>query len=578
MTGEAYKKLLSENITKSYRTTGSTVKEEIDREASEIASGLMIAERVEVYAEKEAFITLKDHKDEFRTRPSCRLINPAKSEIGMISKQMLENINLRVRMSTNPQQWRDTQAVIKWFESLPDRETLSFVKFDIVEYYPSISEVLLGKAIYFARRHTIITSEEEKIIWHSRKSLLFGNNSTWTKQDGSLFDVTMGSYDGAEVCELVGLYLLDQLSHKFDKEKIGLYRDDGLAALKLSGPQADRARKDIVEIFKQCGLRVTVDILLKQADFLDVTFDLGSGKFWPYHKPNSDPLYIHSQSNHPPSIIKQLPAAITRRIASLSCNEEEFVKAVPVYREALRRSGYKADMPYSRPNQSSKRQRKRNVVWFNPPYNQSVTTNIACQFLKLVTKHFPQHHRYHKLFNRSTVKCSYSCMKSMASIIKSSNAKKLSLAASDPAVPNRTCNCRQPQNCPLNGMCLSECLVYKATVSAPGKPDRIYHGLTEGPFKTRYYNHTRSFRAAACRRETELSKYIWDLRDSGLDGEVKWEISQRTAPYKCGTRRCDLCLTEKMIIALTDPNISLNRRSKLVSTCRHRAKFSCSKV
>ena len=84
MSGDAYRKLLNENITKSYKTVNKTVKKGIDQEASNIASSLDIAERVEVYAEKEAFITLKDHKEDFRARPSCRLINPAKSEIGIV--------------------------------------------------------------------------------------------------------------------------------------------------------------------------------------------------------------------------------------------------------------------------------------------------------------------------------------------------------------------------------------------------------------------------------------------------------------------------------------------------------------
>ena len=576
MTSDSYRKILNENITKSYKTTSKTVRQGIDREAKKIASGLEIADRVEIYAEKEAFITLKDHKEDFRTRPSCRLINPAKSEIGIISKQMVEDINSRVRMATKPQQWRDTQAVISWFKKLPERERLSFIKFDIVEFYPSISEELLRKSISFARRHTTITNQEEEVIWHARKALLFGENSTWLKKDGNQFDVTMGSYDGAEICELVGLYILDLLSRKFNKELIGLYRDDGLAALNLSGPQADRARKDIVLIFKNCGLRVTVDILLRQTDFLDVTFNLASGKFWPYRKPNSDPLYINAKSNHPPTIIKHLPAAITSRIASLSCNEEEFSKAAPAYKEALQKSGYQDDMPHHQQSRR-KRQRRRDVIWFNPPYNQSVTTNVASSFLKLVDKHFPRHHRYHKLFNRNNVKCSYSCMSSIGSIIRSHNAKVLS-STTNPTTPQRTCNCRQPQNCPLGGMCLTQCIVYKATVSAPNRPKRVYHGLTEGSFKTRFNNHTTSFRLENHRKETELSKYMWELKDLGLEGEVRWEIAKRAAPYKCGARRCDLCLTEKMVIATADPTTMLNKRSELVSTCRHRAKFRCSKV
>ena len=579
MSGDAYRKLLNENITKSYKTVNKTVKKGIDQEASNIASSLDIAERVEVYAEKEAFITLKDHKEDFRARPSCRLINPAKSEIGIVSKQMVADINSRVRAATEANQWRDTQAVIDWFMNLPGRDKLTFIKFDIVEFYPSISEELLRLAIAFAREYTTITNQEEEIIWHSRKSLLFGSNSTWSKKGGSQFDVTMGSYDGAEICELVGLYLLDLLSSKFSKERIGLYRDDGLAAFQISGPAATRAEKNLKQIFQKCGLRVTVLTLLKQTDFLDVTFDLASGKYWPFRKPNSDPLYINAKSNHPPTIIKHLPAAITSRVASRSCNEEEFSKATPAYKEALRKSGYNDDMPYTQPTRNNNRQRKRNVIWFNPPYNQCVTTKVSRDFLELVDMHFPRHHRYHKLFNRNNVKCSYSCMPNVGTIISSHNAKVLSTSTTtSPATRIRTCNCRRPLECPLGGKCLTECIVYKATVQVPQRRDKVYYGLTEGPFKDRYRSHKATFDHDKYRLKTKLSKYLWELRDEGLEGEVRWEIAKRTAPYKCGTRRCDLCITEKMMIATADPTNLLNKRSELVSTCRHQAKFRCDKV
>ncbi len=166
-------------------------------------------------------------------------------------------------------------------------------------------------------------------------------------------------------------------------------------------------------------------------------------------------------------------------------------------------------------------------------------------------------------------------MNNMAAIISSHNAKILAPA---PESPQRTCNCRQPQNCPLNGNCLTECVVYKATVSASQTPDRHYYGLTEGPFKTRFNAHSRSFRAESCRKETELSKYIWDLKDQNKAYEIKWKIEQRASPYKCGTRRCDVCLSEKMVIAMADPTTMLNKRAEIVSTCRHRAKFRYEQV
>ena len=82
-------------------------------------------------------------------------------------------------------------------------------------------------ALKWAGKFVTVTSSEINAIFQARKSLLYHNNTPWTKNSGQ-FDVTMGSYDGAEVCELVGLYILSQMQHlNLDK---GLYRDDGLSA------------------------------------------------------------------------------------------------------------------------------------------------------------------------------------------------------------------------------------------------------------------------------------------------------------------------------------------------------------
>ena len=80
---------------------------------------------------------------------------------------------------------------------------------------------------------------------HYRRSLLFDNETAWTKKNhSSMFDVTMGSFDGAEVCELIGLFLLNNLSEKYGKNNVGLYRDDGLVLLRnASGPQSERTRR-----------------------------------------------------------------------------------------------------------------------------------------------------------------------------------------------------------------------------------------------------------------------------------------------------------------------------------------------
>ena len=140
-----------------------------------------------------------------------------------------------------------------------------------------------------------ISDEDISIIKHARKSLLFDHERPWIKNNNSnFFDVTMGSYDGAEISELVGLFILDHLGKKFGKKNVGLYRDDGLAIIKnRSARLADKTRKVLHKVFEQFGLKTTVESNLHVVNFLDVTFELATGKYKPCRKPNDDPLYIH---------------------------------------------------------------------------------------------------------------------------------------------------------------------------------------------------------------------------------------------------------------------------------------------
>ena len=121
-------------------------------------------------AERQAFITLKDHKDNFQNKPSCRLINPAKSEIGRISKKLLENISTTIRQKTGLNQWKNSTSVINWFSSIQDKHQHTFAVFDIENFYTSITEKLLTDAITFAKQQTSITDRDIDIIMHSRKS------------------------------------------------------------------------------------------------------------------------------------------------------------------------------------------------------------------------------------------------------------------------------------------------------------------------------------------------------------------------------------------------------------------------
>ena len=116
---------------------------------------------------------------------------------------------------------------------------------------------------------------------------------------------------------------------------------------------------------------------------LDATFDLTSESFWPYRKPNSDPLYIHTSSNHSPNFKKQLPNMISKRLSQNSSNKSDFEKAATDYEEVLQKSGYNIKLQYKVPKKPKSRNRKRNTIWFNPPYNAIVKTNIGRIFLSV---------------------------------------------------------------------------------------------------------------------------------------------------------------------------------------------------
>ena len=96
----------------------------------------------------------------------------------------------------------------------------------------------------------------------------------------------MGSFDGAEVCKLIGLSILNELTKKFGKKNVGLYRDDGLTFLwSCSARLADKTRKELNRIFEQFGLKITAQANKKTVNFLDVTFDLSDGTYHPSRKP-----------------------------------------------------------------------------------------------------------------------------------------------------------------------------------------------------------------------------------------------------------------------------------------------------
>ena len=547
----------------------------MDTEDKKLAKELDIEDRVHRTKENEAFITIKDHKENFRNNTKCRLINPTKPELGKVSKKILEKKIVEIKEKTKLTQFKNTSSVLKWFQGLKQKHKLNFIQFDIVNFYPSIREELLAKAIEWAQTIVEFSQQEKQVIFQTKKALLFSRGQTWVKKGETQFDVTMGSFDGAECTDLVGLYILHQLKH-INGLDLGLFRDDGLGVSRLS-PRTNQHRvlEEITRVFNENNLKITIEVNKKVVDFLDVTLDLDLGVYRPYTKPNHNPLYVHKQSNHPPSILENIPKGVNKRLSSISSNEEVFNQAAPVYQEALKNSGYdyklKFDPQASKTNPTKPKNRKRNIVWFNPPYSLSATTKIGAKFLALVNKSFPPGHDLRKIFNKNTVKVSYRTTPSMKQTITGHNSKILKPKASE---GDDMCNCEVRASCPMDGKCLTDNLIYLATVTETSiqnqKTVEGYVGLASTTFKKRFYKHRDSFKKEKMQNDTTLSTHIWKLKEKGSTFSIKWSILDRGQIFNPATKTCQLCTKEKFYIIFKPEIATLNSRNELGAHCRHK--------
>ena len=154
---EDYMRLLNKNVTKAYKKTDGNVPDAITTKDKQIAEKLGLDDRIDVSAHRDSYITMKDHKPDFANNPACRLINPSKTEIGIISKHLLDGINSKIIQATKVNLWKSTSNVIKWFNTIPEKCQHAFITFDVCEFYPSISEELLMKALDYASKFTKIT-------------------------------------------------------------------------------------------------------------------------------------------------------------------------------------------------------------------------------------------------------------------------------------------------------------------------------------------------------------------------------------------------------------------------------------
>ena len=158
----------------------------------------------------------------------------------------------------------------------------------------------------------------------------------------------------------------------------------------------------------------------------------------------------------------------------------------------------------------------------------------------------------------------------MSNIISSHNKKVLSNNSTQNVI---TCNCRRKELCPLKGKCQDKNVIYLCNVKiSVSEQASSYIGLTENNFKDRWNQYKHTFRYESKANSTELSKHVWALKNKGIEPILSWEVIDHAIPFKSGGKICKLCLTEKYHI-ITSKLKRLNKRSELVSTCRHVNKY-----
>ena len=574
MNPNKYKKLMKNSITSEYSIDNENTINIINNEAADILrkQTSLKNKRVPKYEINEAFITIKDHKTNFPHDISCRTINSSKTHLGKLSKAILQKHIAIIRKKSMLRQWKNSDEVIEWFEKIENKNHKCFVSFDIKSFYPTIKRKHLIDAINFSEPYSKFSDFETDVILHTCKSIMFYDHNMWKKSNNNdNFDVPMGSFHGAEVCDLVGLYLLNNLTTIIDTQSIGLYRDDGLAIIKqTSKKNICKIKEKIARKLSEIGFDITISAGETSTNFLDIHLNLLTDDYCPYIKPNAKTIYIDKDSNHPRTIKKNIPKMIENRISKLTKNKVSFNNAIQIYQNALNKSNFNYKLKYNPTIDNTKaKNRKRKCIFYNPPFCESVKTKFGKLFLELLDKHFPKSNELHKIFNRNSIKISYCCSPNIKAIISGHNKKLLN----KPPVEPELCNCKDKKLCPVSNKCKSENVIYEAIVTSVKNDEKMsYIGSTRRPFKNRLYEHRASFPKPSKKKPTnctQLANYIWKLYNKGEKYTIEWKILRQANSKFKPNLMCQLCNLERLCIANANQRKILNKRNELVTQCPH---------
>ena len=230
--------------------------------------------------------------------------------------------------------------------------------------------------------------------------------------------------------------------------------------------------------------------------------------------------------------------------------------------DALKKSGFKDDFKYTKNQRQKPKNRSRNIIWFNPLFNKAVSTNIAKVFLQLINRHFPKSHRLHKIFNRNTVKVTYSCMQNMSKTYKRHNSK----ITSTPCNQLTLFNCQVKGECSMDGKCQTMDTVYNCCVTSPSNKKSTLGWQKENGSKGII-----TIKSHSIINNIHMRRHFKVIREtSNVTPNLKWSIVKYTTPYSNISKKCLFCFYEILvIIAYPRQRKLLNNRSELFCRCCH---------
>ena len=200
-----YKILLKNAITANCKKANENIGTKSNKEGNKLAKQTDMSDKIKMNGTGNSFVTLKDNKEDFMNHLTIRLINPSNNEIGRISKHILDQINTELVSKLSVNEWKNTISVSKSFRNINNKRLYKFLQFNIKAFYPSIKETLLHEVIQSAKDHVPIKRKDVEVIFQAQKSVLYSDREPWVKKESGSFGFTLGAYDGAEACELIGI-------------------------------------------------------------------------------------------------------------------------------------------------------------------------------------------------------------------------------------------------------------------------------------------------------------------------------------------------------------------------------------